>query len=193
MCQITPLSIFSFSIRIIWYLFLDILEEIKLYWNLATFRGQRVGRYYWILRIKKTINQGQNEFQQISGRVKVIIQTLDDTYLKYLYKGQFSNGYKSNLRAGGTGRCKDSHWLPKICGRDTGGLRLHSTNFGSQGFRVIRGIMLIGDWFRTKTREIDRFEFQIPLSRGPTKSFFVSNILLKNRLKGKFVLQGFPG
>ena len=36
------------------------------------------------------------------GRVKVIIQTLDDTYLKYLYKGQFSNGYKSNLRAGGS-------------------------------------------------------------------------------------------
>ena len=159
MCQITPLSIFSFSIRIIWYLFLDILEEIKLYWNLATFRGQRVGRYYWILRIKKTINQGQNEFQQISGRVKVIIQTLDDTYLKYLYKGQFSNGYKSNLRAGGTGRCKDSHWLPKICGRDTGGLRLHSTNFGSQGFRVIRGIMLIGDWFSTKTCESDTFDY----------------------------------
>ena len=42
---------------------------------------------------KKTINQGQNEFQQISGRVKVIIQTLDDdTYLTYLYKGQFSKG-----------------------------------------------------------------------------------------------------
>ena len=31
-------------------------------------------------RTKKTKNQGKNEFQQISVRVKVIIQTLDDTY-----------------------------------------------------------------------------------------------------------------
>ena len=38
-----------------------------------------------------------------------------------------------------------------------------STNFGSQDNRVIRGIVLIGDWFSTKNREIDKFDFQSPL------------------------------
>ena len=37
-----------------------------------------------------------------------------------------------------------------------------STNFGFQDSRVIRGIMLIGDWFSTKTREIDKLDFQSP-------------------------------
>ena len=36
-------------------------------------------------------------------------------------------------------------------------------NFGSQDNRVIRGIVLIGDWFSTKTREIDKFDFQSPI------------------------------
>ena len=44
-----------------------------------------------------------------------------------------------------------------------------STNFGSQENRVIRGIVLIGDWFSTKTREIDKFDLQSPL--------FYTNIL----------------
>ena len=35
-------------------------------------------------------------------------------------------------------------------------------NFGSQDNRVIRGIVLIGDWFSTKTREIDKLDFQSP-------------------------------
>ena len=38
-----------------------------------------------------------------------------------------------------------------------------STNFGSQDNRVIREIMLIGDWISTKTSEIDTFDFQSPL------------------------------
>ena len=38
-----------------------------------------------------------------------------------------------------------------------------STNFGSQDNHVIRGILLIGDWFSTKTHENDKFDFQSPL------------------------------
>ena len=33
----------------------------------------------------------------------------------------------------------------------------YSTNFGFQDDRAIGGIVLIGDWFSTKTREIDKF------------------------------------
>ena len=38
-----------------------------------------------------------------------------------------------------------------------------STNFGSKDNRVIKRIVLIGDWFFTKTHEIDKFDFQSPL------------------------------
>ena len=37
----------------------------------------------------------------------------------------------------------------------------NSTNFGYQENRVIRGIVLIGDWLNTKTHEISQFPFFI--------------------------------
>ena len=48
----------------------------------------------------------------------------------------------------------------------------NSTNFGSQENRVLRGIMLIGDWFSTKSREIEigQLNFQSPIKK-PCYSF----------------------
>ena len=46
-----------------------------------------------------------------------------------------------------------------------------STNFGSQDNRVTRGIVLIGDRFSTKKREIDKFDFQNPL-------FYTKNLVI---------------
>ena len=36
----------------------------------------------------------------------------------------------------------------------------NSTNFGSQGIHVIKGIVLIGDWFFTKACKFGQFDFQ---------------------------------
>ena len=60
----------------------------------------------------------------------------------------------------------DISWIQSFClGRLFSKYRgsPDSTNFGSQDNRVIRGIVLIGDWFSTKTREIDKFDLQSPL------------------------------
>ena len=100
---------------------MEILAKMKLFWNEATFRGQRVCRYYWILRIRKTINQSQNEFQKITGRIKVIIQTLDDTYTK------------DNFQTATKATSGPVEWLPQIFGRDTGGPRL-ARILGPKGF-----------------------------------------------------------
>jgi hypothetical protein len=42
---------------------------------------------------------------------------------------------------------------------------------GSQHNRVIRGIVLIGDWFSTKNCETDKFNFQSPL-------FYTKNLII---------------
>ena len=50
-------------------------------------------------------------------------------------------------------------------------------NFGSQDNLVIRGIVLIGDWFSTKTRKIDKLDFQSPLFYIKQKKFSWKTLL----------------
>ena len=52
-----------------------------------------------------------------------------------------------------------------------------STIFGFQDNRVIRGIVLIGDWFSTETREIDAFDFQSPFLHINKKFFLLKTLL----------------
>ena len=86
------------------------------------------------------VNQGQNEFQQFSGRVKVIIQTRTYT------KDNFQTATKATSGPVEQGGARRAIVSPKFSAMIQGGPRLALIlGLGSQGFRVIRGIMLTGN------------------------------------------------
>ena len=71
----------------------------------------------------------------------------------------------------------ETRHFPSVCASNCTLVRFNTILTKKLKTRSIKGIVLIGDWFSTKTCEIDRFDFQSLLFYINIKLFFVKTLL----------------